>query len=111
MRLSLRQAAALLLTAAFLYICGALLPFLLRNLRLQRYVEDLTRRESAATQTLEALRTQVVERARQLDLPVQAHQVLVERAGPAVRIRVRYVVPVRLPGYEVKLHFAPSAGG
>jgi hypothetical protein len=109
-RVGPRQILALVLLAVFVYISAGLLPYFLNNLRLQRFVESLTQTAGAATRPAEELRSQVVERAQELGLPVQASDVQVEVAGGAVRIAVRYVVPVDLPGYGVKLHFAPSAG-
>jgi hypothetical protein len=105
-----RQLLACLLLGIFLYIVAGLTPAFLRNVRLQRYVEALTQSADARTQPAEAVRAQVVERAAQLGLPVRASDVQVERGGAGVRIAVRYVVPVRFPGYVVKLHFSPSAG-
>jgi hypothetical protein len=105
-----RQWLALALLGLFLYISGSLAPYFVRDLRLQRYLEEITRPVSAAQQSAGQLRTQVIERAHQLGLPVEASDVQVELSGPSVRISVRYLVRVDLPGYTVKLHFAPDAG-
>jgi hypothetical protein len=105
-----RQVLALLLFAVFLYLLAGLTPPFLRNLRLQRYLEALTQTPAVATQPPERTRAQVLQRAAELGLPVEASGVRVEPSGAAVRISVRYVLPVRLPGYTVKLHFSPSAG-
>ena len=106
----LRLGLALVLLAVFVGLSGALLPYFFRNLRLQRFVENLTQSADIITQPPDRIRAQVLDRARQLGLPIEASQVQVEPAGPSVRIAVRYVVPVRVLGYTVKLHFAPSAG-
>jgi hypothetical protein len=105
-----RQLLACVLLGIFVYIVAGLSPAFLRNLRLQRYVEALTQSEDIRTQRPEAVRAQVVERAAQLGLPVRASDVQVEPGGAGARLAVRYVVPVRFPGYVVKLHFSPSAG-
>ena len=105
-----RLLAALALLVVFVYICGGLAPYLFQNLRLQRYVENLTQSADISTRSTAEVRSQVLERARELGLPVEAGDVQVEAVGGSIRIAVRYVVPVGFPGYTVKLHFAPSAG-
>ena len=105
-----RQWLAVALLAVFLYITASLAPYLISNLRLGRYVEELTQSPSTSSRSPEEVRAQVVERARQLGLPVGAKDVQVELTPTSARISVRYLVPVNLPGYTVKLHFAPSAG-
>lgn len=105
-----RQILALVLLGIFLYITAGLLPAFLRNLRLQRYVEALTQSGDISTRSPDQLRSQVLQRATELGLPVQAPDVRVERTTHAARVSIRYVVPVHFPGYTVKLHFSPSAG-
>ena len=52
-----------------------------------------------------ALLGMVLAKARSLSLPVTASNVQIIRTGAEVRIVVRYVVKVDLPGYTVELHF------
>jgi hypothetical protein len=52
----------------------------------------------------------VLDKARALDLPVQPGNVQIVRREGTVRIDVRYIVRVDLPGYTVDLHFYPGAG-
>ncbi len=101
-------AAALL--AVFLYVVSSLAPSFFADFQLTRYLEKITGSPQIHTQAPAAIRDQVVERARQLHLPVKAGDVQVEVSGGSARVSVRYLVPVNLPGYTVKLHFAPSAG-
>ncbi len=87
-----------------------LLPVYLHNLQLQHYVEEMTQRVETQTKSDDLLRTWVLDRAAELDLPVKADNVQVKRADNHVRIDVRYVVRVDLPVYTVDLHFYPGAG-
>ncbi len=100
----------MVLLGVFVYITASLAPYFIANLRLQRYVEEITRGADVATWPPERVQGQVVERARKLGLPVQASDVHVETVQTAMRVTVRYLVRVDLPGYTVKLHFAPSGG-
>jgi len=105
-----RRLLALSLLGLFVWILGSLAPFFLRNLRLQQYMENLTQAGQNDTRSADVVRAQVVERARELGLPVEAGHVQAELVGTRWRVSARYLVPVELPGYTVKLHFAPSAG-
>jgi hypothetical protein len=51
-----------------------------------------------------------LSKAADLELPVVAGNVHIERTAESVRIDVRYVVHVDLPLYTVDLHFYPGAG-
>jgi hypothetical protein len=105
-----RQFLALVLLGIFLYIAGGLFPAFLGNLRLQRYVEALTQSGDISTRSADMIRSQVLQRAGELGLPVQGPDVQIERTTAGARVSIRYIMPVHFPGYTVKLHFSPSAG-
>ena len=105
-----RQWLAILLLGVFVYVMANLAPYFIANFRLGRYVEELTQSSDLRSRPPGAVQAQVAERAHQLGLPVQATDVQVELTQTAASVSVRYLVPVNLPGYTVKLHFAPSAG-
>lgn len=99
--------AVLLLLAFF----GArLTPLYLRNLKLQQFVEETTRRVENQTISDDRIRTIVLDKAASLNLPVQADNVHVKHTPDGVRIDVRYAVEIDLPLYTVNLHFYPGAG-
>ncbi|MGH8649547.1 MAG: hypothetical protein ACREUP_09615 [Burkholderiales bacterium] len=104
-----RRLLAVLLLAVFVWITATLTPHFLRNLRLQQYMENLTQARPGDAAP-ESVRGQVVERARQLGIPMTEADVQVGKSEAAMRISARYLVEVNLPGYTVKLHFAPSGG-
>jgi hypothetical protein len=105
-----RIAAAIGVLAALLGFGALFAPIYIDNLRLQGYVSDLTRSASTGQQPDDALRAQVVAKAHELDLPVKAGDVHIEHRPEGIRIAVRYIVRVTLPGYTVDLHFYPGAG-
>ena len=99
--------AVLLLLAFF----GArLTPLYLRNLKLQQFVEETTRRVENQTKPDGVLRTLVLNKAASLDLPVKADNVHVKHTPDGIAIDVRYAVEIDLPLYTVNLHFYPGAG-
>ena len=105
-----RQAAGFAVLAILALLAVRLTPIYLHNQELQRFVEDVTHRAATPTSSDEVLRAWVLEKASDLELPVVADNVHIERAGGSVRMDVRYVVHVNLPLYTVDLHFYPGAG-
>ncbi len=105
-----RIALALVILGGLVYFLALFSPIYFRNRQLQSYVSDLTRSEAAGSRPDTALREAVVDRARQLNLPVAEDNVHLERTADGLRIDVRYFVRVSLPGYTVDLHFYPGAG-
>ena len=103
--------AAAVLSLIVLGILGArLLPLYLDNMRLQSYVEGITRDAENKTQPDDALRVAVLNKAAFLGLPVKAENVHIKRSEDNTRIDVRYIVHVDFPMYMVDLHFYPGAG-
>ena len=105
-----RIAAAVLVLAALLGFGVLFAPTYLGNLKLQTYVAEITRSVDSQNASDEALRQNVLSKARELDLPVKADNVHILRSSGGLRIDVRYFVRVSLPGYTVDLHFYPGAG-
>jgi Domain of unknown function (DUF4845) len=106
-----RKAAGIAVLAAMAFFLASFAPIYFHNFQLRSYVESLT--QSAAKRDVpdDVLRTQVVEKAHQLNLlSVTADDVHVIRSANGMRIEVRYRVPVDFPGYSVTLHFYPGAG-
>ena len=73
---------------------------------------EITHRVDSQNQTDDALRQNVLNKARELDLPVKADNVHIIRSPEGLRIDVRYFVRVTLPGYTVTCTStpAPAAG-
>jgi hypothetical protein len=104
----LAAGAAVLL---ILVILGVLLvPPYAANWRLQSYVNDLADDPATAKLPPEAIRTQVLNQAATLGLPVHGEDVHVGVTQGALKINVLYIVHVDVVGYTVDLHFRPAAG-
>ena len=106
----LRQAAGVAVLAILVFLGVRLIPIYFHNQELQQFVEDVTRLPAAPTSSDDVLRSWVLSKAADLDLPVVADNVRIQRAPGNVRMDVRYVVHVNLPLYTVDLHFYPGAG-
>jgi hypothetical protein len=94
-----------------LLIVGVLLiPPYAANWRLQSYINDLADDPATAKHSADAVRTQVLNQAAGLGLPVHGDDVHVSVAQGAVNIGVLYIVHVDVAGYTIDLHFRPTAG-
>lgn len=105
-----RTAAGVAVLAALAYLGAQLIPLYLRNLELQRFLEETAGQSASLENPDDLLRTRIADRAARLGLPVSAEQVRLLRSDGKLWIAVRYTVPVDLPLYAVDLHFHPKAG-
>jgi hypothetical protein len=106
----LRQAAGVAVLVVLVVLGVRLIPIYVHNQELQQFVEDVTHRASAPTSSDDVLRSWVLTKAADLELPVVADNVHIQRSPDTVHIEVRYSVRVDLPLYTVDLHFYPGAG-
>lgn len=105
-----RIAAGIAVLVSMAVLMAVFTPIYLHNLQLQDYVASLTQNVENRTRQDGELRALILQKAHSLGLPVADDNVQIFRAPAAMRIDVRYEVPVTLPGYSVKLHFYPGAG-
>jgi hypothetical protein len=103
-----RIAAAVVILAVLGIFAVALGPVYYHNLQLQSFVGGLTQSVPEGTQSDDSLRAAVLDKARQLNLPVREDNVHVVHSSEGTRVDVRYFVRVTLPGYTVDLHFHPA---
>ena len=106
----LRQAAGVLVLAILVYLGVKLVPIYLHDQELQRFVADVARRPAARAASDDVLRSWVLAKAADLELPVTSNNIRIQRAPGTVHLDVRYIVHVDLPLYTVDLHFYPGAG-
>ena len=106
----LRQAAGVAVLVVLVVLGVRLIPIYIHNQELQQFVEDVTHRAAAPTSSDDVLRSWVLTKAADLELPVVADNVHIQRSPEAVHVEVRYSVRVDLPLYTVDLHFYPGAG-
>jgi predicted lipid carrier protein YhbT len=105
-----RQAAGVAVLAILILLGVRLIPIYLHNQELQQFVEEVTHRAVARTSSDDVLRSWILTKAADLELPVMADNVHIEHGPEKLHIDVRYMVRVNLPLYTVDLHFYPGAG-
>jgi hypothetical protein len=105
-----RVAAGALVLAALLAFGALFAPLYVRYVKLQNFVSEMAQNAANRTRPDDVLRSQVLDKAHDLGLPVKEDNVHIIRSGAGMRIDVRYFVRLDLPGYTVNLHFYPGAG-
>lgn len=105
-----RIAAAALVVGGLLLVVGMIAPVYIHNLELQNFVSSITARPDIRQKSDDILRTWVLDKAHELQLPIRPDNVQIQRSPEGIGIDVRYFVRVSFPGYTVDLHFYPGAG-
>jgi hypothetical protein len=95
--------------------CWQIVPPELANYSFQDDLKNLAMvSASQVTRSDEDLRSAVINKAKEHDIPLEPTQVTVQHIGtpgvPAVYFAADYSVPVKLPGYSFDLHFNPTSG-
>ena len=87
----------LLVLLAVVGIAAKLIPVKIRSAELYDFMEEQAQR--ATRSTPEAVKKNVLARAKDLGLPVEPKDVTVQRRGGRVVITARYTIPIEFPGY------------
>ena len=105
-----RVAAAVVVVAGLALYAARFTPIYIHNRQLQNFMVDVAARSDNAAKSDDLLRSRVLDKAHDLDLPVKPGDVTIARSPRGLRIDVRYVVRMTVPGYTVDLHFYPGGG-
>jgi hypothetical protein len=60
---------------------------------------------SAARATTDSLRKGLMDRAKQLDIPLERKNIEIELSRERIRTKVRYTIPIEFPGYTYNWDF------
>jgi hypothetical protein len=90
-------------------------PPMLSNYSFQDDLKNVAMVDSSNLQkTDEDVRNDVLRKAREHDLPIEAKQITVQRINSpgisAVYVAVDYSVMINVPGYPFEMHFNPTSG-
>lgn len=101
-----RLALGFLVLAAMAAILVMLAPVYVENYRLGQYVKQLVRSPDTSDQNL---RSSVIARAHQLDLPVESEDIKITRGPGKIELQTKYAVQIDYPLYQVDLHLHAGA--
>jgi hypothetical protein len=104
-----RLIAGILVLVAMVVILLSLAPVYFEDYQLRQYVRSLVRDPNTTPD--ETLRSAVLARSRQLDLPVESGDVGISHPDGKLQIQLKYAVQIDFPLYQVELHFHPGATG
>jgi hypothetical protein len=95
--------------------CFQVAPPLMANYSFEDDLKTVALMDSSALQkTDEDVRTDVMRKVREHDLPITPKQITVQRINTpgtsAVYVAADYSVTVSLPGYSFDMHFTPNSG-
>ena len=103
-----RLLLAVLVLGVMAAVLLSLAPVYFENYQLGQFVKQLVRGAEAPDDTLRAA---VLNRARELDLPVDPGDVAITHAGGKSGIQTKYKVQMDFLLYQVDLHFHADAAG
>lgn len=86
---------------AFILICWKAVPIKIHSAELQDYMEEQAKFAGRAPP--EVLKKRILKRAEELDLPVKATDLKVERLSGRIRMKCTYTVHLEAPFFILKL--------
>ncbi len=95
--------AWLLVFAVALLIAWKAIPVKIQSAELYDFMVELTK--FSASMTPEELEKRIVERAKELELPLDKEHVHVAREGDRIKMEAHYTVPLEYPGYTYQWTF------
>jgi hypothetical protein len=100
-----RLIAGIAVLGAMVMVLLALAPVYLEDYQLRQYVHSVARSPGAATITDDTLRTNILNRAHQLDLPVRPSDIAISHdQGGKLHLKIKYAVQMDFSLYQVDLH-------
>ena len=96
----------LLLLIVVGYSLYVIIPIKVKQAELSKTVEWLSRQGSLYTP--EQITTQIIEKAKELELPVTEKNIKVSKSSNYIRIEVYYSVPIDIMGYKTELKSNPK---
>jgi len=108
-RATLKSILWLVFIVAVIYSGIKIIPVYVNSYELEDYIRQqnpywVTQRASA-----DAIRNNILAKARDMDMPLSPEDVKVEIGGGRTTVNLDYTVPIDLKVYTLKLHFTPSA--
>jgi len=90
---------ALVVLGVAIYLGAKFVPIMINAYTFRDYLEEQAHFAALPHHDDEMVKNNILHRARELDLPVGAKDVMVERTSSRIDIRARYTVPVETPVY------------
>ena len=103
--LNSRQLFMILLLICALFAGSQYIPAYFKALQFNDFVHGEAKFAASARKSTEDLRSTIVERARELSIPVGPRDIRITRRGPAFELQLDYSFPIDLRVYHQDLKF------
>ncbi len=101
----IKSLVGVLIVVAGMYLAWKVFPIYYANFEFQDFVDEQARIESYSNHTEPEIAEVMAKKARDLDIPLTADQVKVQKQGTDLTINTEYTVRVDVPVYPFDLHF------
>lgn len=88
------------------YSLYIIIPIKIKTAELKKTVEMLSLQGSLYTR--EQIYHEIIEKAKQLNLPVTEKNIKLEKSSSYIRLEVFYTVPIDIMGYKTEMKFNPK---
>jgi hypothetical protein len=105
---TLRALFGLSLVVAVVFVAYKVLPPYTTNYQFQDAIESEARLNSYSHKSEAEIHDIIVNKARELEIPIRPEQIVVRRNGNEISISARYTVHVDLPIQPFDLSFSPA---
>jgi len=95
--------------ALVVYLAVKVTPAYVNNYQLHDKMQTVARFGVVNRTPEDEMRDTILREIRDLGIPAKREDIHIEASPRDVRISVSYTVVVDLPGYQLKLHFNPTA--
>jgi hypothetical protein len=109
--LNRRQQIMLLLFLGLIYAATQYVPPYFYAFQFNDFIRQEVKFAVTARRTTEDVRTHIVEKAQEFNIPITAKDVQITRRGPAFTVDVEYRVPIDLRVYQHELVFRSIESG
>jgi hypothetical protein len=106
-----RQIVIVLVVVGLLYTGIQYVPPYFAAFQLNDYIRQEVKFAFSSRKTLESLRTDVLRKAQELEIPIMPGDVRIMRHGPTFRLELDYRLPVDMRIYQQELTFHVSETG
>ena len=108
---SFKAILAIAILAVLVFLAIKLVPPYINNYQFSDDIESIARIATYAQgKSEDDIRQDVLNKAKELELPVRPEDVAVSKSTYGVNINVKYSVRVEVPGHVFNLNFSPTAG-
>ena len=105
---TLKALFGLAVVAGGIYAAFMLLPPYFNSFQFQDAIESEARVNAYTSKPEQEIRETLAKKARELDIPLQAEQINVQRVGNEIAISADYKITVDLVGRSIVLEFHPT---